>query len=281
MNSSSLSPRSIRPRTLGALSHALQQMHPQGAVDDKGYAASYLDNLLPLVSPADFEADLEAGDGNELATKFRAAHSSSALAVNCFAPFRSRLSDLVLPLGQDFTRLQFERKCPTGLRGGRAPNLDLVLEGATSVVGVESKLTEMLGRHRAAFSDAYRDQITDFRRTQGYFREMLRLREAPDSYARLDAAQLIKHAFGLARCFGDRPVTLLYLYWEPANPECDPIFAAHRREIAEFADRVADATPTFAALSYPELWAFWQHHAPPQWLPGHLEALHQRYGMAI
>jgi hypothetical protein len=48
---------------------------------------------------------------------------------------------------------------------------------------------------------------------------MLRLIDAPDCYAWPDAAQLIKHAFGLAGRFGGRPVTLLYLYWEPANPD--------------------------------------------------------------
>ena len=60
---------------------------------------------------------------------------------------------------------------------------------------------------------------------------MLRLRDRPDQYTWLDAAQVIKHAFGLARSFPDRPVTLLYLFWEPANPTAGPEFVAHRDEI--------------------------------------------------
>ena len=59
---------------------------------------------------------------------------------------------------------------------------------------------------------------------------------------------------GLARTFSDRPVTLLYLFWEPANAEASPVFAAHRAEISEFAARMTGSSPTFEAMSYPELW---------------------------
>ena len=66
------------------------------------------------------------------------------------------------------------------------------------------------------------------------FREMHRLVESPRSYLWLDAAQLVKHAFGLAYTFPDRPVTLIYLFWEPSNPEAYPIFAEHRAEVDRF-----------------------------------------------
>jgi hypothetical protein len=59
---------------------------------------------------------------------------------------------------------------------------------------------------------------------------MLRLIDAPDCYAWPDAAQLIKHAFGLAGTFGGPPATLLYLYWEPANPDVNRP-QVHRRLI--------------------------------------------------
>lgn len=68
-------------------------------------------------------------------------------------------------------------------RGGRAPNLDVLLSGSNGIVAIESKLTEYLGPHRAEFSPAYADQIIDERRDQGYFREMIRLEEDPASYA--------------------------------------------------------------------------------------------------
>lgn len=258
----------------------MARQRPDGLIDDNGYAADFRGNLLPMVLPEDFEADLSAGDGNELQTKFRAAHSSSALAVNCFAPFRRRIGDLAMPGGAAFDQLQFERKCPTGLRGGRSPNLDVLLSGPTGVVGIESKLTEYLVRHRAAFSLAYAEQIRDGRRDHGYFREMIRLLDAPDSYVWLDAAQLIKHAFGLARTFRDRSTTLLYLFWEPQNPDACPEFAAHRAEIAAFAERVADTGPSFVAMSYPELWETWAQTGPV-WLTSHLAELRARYLVAI
>ncbi|NEX48715.1 PGN_0703 family putative restriction endonuclease [Pseudotabrizicola algicola] len=276
----SISQSPARSRALVALRNALIRQRPDGSIDDNGYASDFRGNLLPIVLPEDFEADLSAGDGNELQSKFRAAHSSSALAVNCFAPFRRRIGDLVMSDSAAFDHLQFERKCPTGLRGGRSPNLDVLLSGPTEVVGIESKLTEYLVRHRAAFSPAYAQQIRDDRRDHGYFREMLRLNDAPDSYVWLDAAQLIKHAFGLAHTFRDRPTTLLYLFWEPQNPDECPEFAAHRAEIAAFAERVSGAGPSFVAMSYPELWKTWALTGP-EWLTKHLAELQARYFVTI
>lgn len=281
MKQKTLSGSQTRTRALSALRDGFRQQHPDTSIDAKGYATDFRDTLLPLVLPEDFEAELSAGDGNELQTKFRAVHSSSALGVNCFAPFRSRIADLALPGVGSIDTLAFEQKCPTGLRGGRAPNLDVLLSGPGGVVGIESKLTEYLTPHRAAFSPAYAEQIRDARREQGYFREMLRLMDEPDSYVWLDAAQLIKHAFGLAKTFGDQPVTLLYLFWEPANPSASEVFAAHRQEIAAFAERVAGSTPVFRAMSYPELWSSWQDAEPAHWLAPHIAALRKRYEVTI
>lgn len=270
----------VRRRALFALRDAFVRHRPDIRIDDNGYTGDFRDTLLTKVSPEDFEADLSAGDGNELETKFRAIHSSSGLAVNCFAPFRRQIADLHLQRNDVFDGLQFERKCPTGLKGGRSPNLDVLLFGPAGIVGVESKLSEYLGKHTAQFSPAYAQQIRDGRREGGYFREMLRLMDAPKSYTFLDAAQLIKHAFGLAHTYKDRPVSLLYLFWEPANPEDSPVFAAHRAEIAEFAERVAGSTPRFSAMSYPELWTHLET-AAPEWLQTHLDELKMRYLVKI
>ncbi len=280
MNQPSISKNSARNRALIALREALARQRSDILIDEKGYTSDFRDTLMPMVLTEDFEADLSSGDGNELQTKFRAAHSSSGLGVNSFAPFRRRIADLDLQTGDVFNLLEFERKCPTGLRGGRSPNLDVLLSGPTGVVGVESKLTEYLVRHRASFSPAYAEQVRDARREEGYFREMQRLIKEPDSYVWLDAAQLIKHAFGLTHTFPDQPVKLLYLFWEPANPDSRPEFAAHRREIAAFAERVLGSTPRFVAMSYPELWAIWRKTAP-EWLSAHLDDLQARYLIRI
>ncbi|MFC3613351.1 hypothetical protein ACFORG_06235 [Lutimaribacter marinistellae] len=279
MNQKPLSKRPLKIRAVEALLHAFSRQHPDTAIDAKGYVTDFRDTLLPGVFPEDFEADLSAGDGNELNTKFGAAHSSSGLAVNCFAPFRRQMTDLKIQEHGTFDELQFEQKCSTGLRGGRAPNLDILLSGPNGIVAIESKLTEYLSAHRAKFSPAYGKQIQDTRREQGYFHEMQRLQECPGHYTRLDAAQLIKHAFGLAHNFSNnRPVTLLYLFWEPANPDVSPEFATHRDEIQEFKTRVSGSSPAFEAMSYPELWRFWRENgSTPAWLRQHLDNLQRRY----
>ena len=269
----------VRNRALRSLREAFERHWPATAINGKGYTNSYRDNLLSFVALEDFEDDLRAGVGKELENKFCAAHSSAALAVNCFAPFKPRIADLAMQEGDIFEDLRFEYKCPTGLLG-IPPHLDVMLFGPGVVVGIESKLTEYLTRHSAEFSPSYNMYIRDKRRDQGYFREMLRLMSEPDSYMYLDAAQLIKHAFGLSWMFRRESVTLLYIYWEPLNPESDPVFAQHRREVSEFAKRVEGSTPTFRAMSYDELWSNWRA-SESDWLSEHLDELSARYLVRI
>ena len=227
---------------------------------------------------ADFEADLRQGDGNELAGKFRAAHSSSALAVNVFAPFKSDTRGLCVAGKSGFESLQFERKCPHGLVGRRAPNLDLVATGRDGIIAIESKCLEPLSRHVADFSPAYDAGIRDERRNTGWFRQMARLVSEPRAYTWLDAAQLVKHAFGLAHTFPGQPVTLVYLYWEPSNAADYPMFAQHRAEVARFAAAVDGSRPAFMAMSYPELLQSWSPQGGgPNWLDLHVGRLKTRY----
>ena len=99
----------------------------------------------------------------------------------------------------------------------------------------------------------------------------------------LDAYQLVKHYLGLVREFGERPLTLVYFYWEPANADTEPVFAHHRAEIERFASLVAgDKSCNFVALSYPEHWdELRQLSDKPTWLESHLEALAKRYLVAV
>jgi len=56
------------------------------AVSDKGYVSCLENNLLPSIKlSADVYREFEGGSGNQLKEKFKALHSSSALAVNAFA----------------------------------------------------------------------------------------------------------------------------------------------------------------------------------------------------
>src|SRR6266849_3097759 len=122
-----------------ALARGLLTCRPEVSLSPSGYVEAIEDNLVPGVHRRQFETDLGKGNGNELAQKIRAAHSSSALAVNRFAPFKDAPGDLVLGRMSGFQFVEFERKCPTGLRGGTSPNLDLIAEAATSTVEIESK----------------------------------------------------------------------------------------------------------------------------------------------
>jgi hypothetical protein len=110
---------------------------------------------------------------------------------------------------------------------------------------------------------------------------MMRLTGKPASYAWLDAAQLIKHAFGLARTFHDRRAILLYLFWEPINASSFSIFSEHRQELSDFSGRVAVGFPEFRAMSYRELWKDWESSQQPNWLRAHLQRLRARYEIAI
>ena len=46
------------------------------------------------------------------------------------------------------------------------------------------------------------------------------------------------------RCYLDRQLTLLYLYWEPLNAVDYAVFREHRRETAVFAQRIAGPRPS-------------------------------------
>ena len=101
--------------------------------------------------------------------------------------------------------------------------------------------------------------------------------EDPGIYRWLDAAQLIKHAFGLMRSHPG--ATLLYLYWEPLNADL-ALFEEHRREIRAFADKVGKSPTPFRAMSYNVLWESWDPSASA-WLRTHLEDIRARYAVEI
>ena len=77
--------RPTRERAVSALRDALLSSQPAANVDEAGYVAPWHNNLVPAEKPEYFEADLRQGSGHELESKFRAAHSSSALAVTASA----------------------------------------------------------------------------------------------------------------------------------------------------------------------------------------------------
>lgn len=268
-------------RAVLALSRSFSVFSPAVALSTSGYVGNWTDNLLPGTDPKWFEEELSEGDGRELENKFKAAHSSSALVVNSFARFKTSPNSLSIAGYGGFSDFRFEAKCSAGIRGGRAPNLDLLALGLTNLA-IESKCTEHLRRHIPTFSLAYDLQIRDKpRRDSAWFRLMKELTKAPSTYCYFDAAQMIKHAFGLARCFPKGDVDLLYIFWEPKNAGAFLEFKAHREEVARFANEVRGALPHFVPMSYRELWDEWSRMRSPPWLAEHVAALRARYDVEI
>lgn len=271
----------VLQRAISALGRGLLSGRPDLSLSLSGAVTEWRENVLPGTDTRWFQAELEQGDGRELQGKFRAAHSSSALAVNSFARFKSAVDQLSVGGWSGFDSMRFEAKCSAGILGRRSPNLDVLLVSPTKVVGIESKCTEHLTPHTSNFSPAYNEQITDWRRETAWFRLMEALIDEPRRYRYLDAAQLVKHAFGLGHTFDGQDVTLLYLYWEPRNADAFPALLDHRQEVARFAAEVKGARPSFRAIAYPELWDSWAQRGSPAWLPEHVSALRSRYDIAI
>ncbi len=265
-----------------ALEDRLKLLRPFANIS-KGYVSLPEENLLPGVRLDQFSADLRNGGGNEMDQKFRAAYSSPALVVNCFARFKDEPKHLSLGDISGFGSPVFEQKCAMGLRG-EPPNLDLVCEGDNAIVAIESKCTEYIREKKnASFSSAYSEQIQDERHGGKWFAAMEQVTSGAMNFDRLDVAQLVKHAFGLARCFKGRSCTLLYLFWEPSNAARFSIFPHHREEVAKFAQLVEGGFPRFVALSYPELWSSWASlpNTRTSWLFDHVQNLQDRYSLAL
>lgn len=275
-------------RATGALAGSLRLQIGAGAfmAGRTDYVAERHDNLVPGVEPWMFEAELRRGQGSELVgrgkapPKFHAAHSSAALAVNAFGPWKTAPQSLRLAGVSGFEQMAFEAPCDHGLGRRVPPTLDVLVSGPEGVVAVESKCTEMLRTKRAIFSPQY-ETLVDTLFEPKWLRVYRDLKDKANAYRHLDAAQLVKHYLGLRNTFPGRDVTLLYLFWEPANAAKLPEFRQHRAEVSAFGNLVAGSAIDFAAMSYLELWADWAIQDHPAWLGEHVVHLRARYEVTI
>jgi hypothetical protein len=240
--------------------------------------------FLPGVPVDKVNAALAASGGNEIDSgKLLSAESSAALAVNTFGWFIDRPGDLpqfppLTDIDWPAVRVDVERQMRFPWRGGRHPWLDAVVETPTHLIGVESKRYEPFRDSNSVhLSDAY-DRDVWGEGMQPFTGMRDALRSGTFGFIYLDAAQLVKHAFGLVtqgRCIGKSPV-LLYLYAEPAMRGnigiAEEALARHRSEIDDFAEAVSDAPVRFAACSYREWLAGWSGDAHL-----HAEALRERF----
>lgn len=225
--------------------------------------------FLPGVPEDLVRAALSKAGGNEIGSgKLDSPESSAALAVNAFGWFIERPAELppfctLCDIDWPAIRVDVERQMRFPWSGGRHPWLDAAVETADHLIGVESKRFEPFRDAKTiSLSDAYdRDVWGERMAPFAIMRDRLRSRTV--SYAHLDAAQLVKHAFGLVtegRRRAKAPV-LLYLYAEPTRRGGTAIPAAaivrHRAEIADFAAAVTGAQVRFAACSWRDWLAGW------------------------
>jgi hypothetical protein len=114
------------------------------------------------------------------------------------------------------------------------------------------------------------------------------LREGNTGFSRIDAGQLVKHAFALrtqARRGGTpaKQAILLYLYAEPLRwPDGRPIaleaIERHRAEIDRFARAVAGDEVLFQACAFSELLAGWAAEEDAE-IRAHAAALARRFSV--
>lgn len=204
------------------------------------------------------------GSGNELIgnkPKFASIASSSALAVNTFALWAENnyLQHLKIGNHSDFNELHFEYKYSNGI--GTPPNLDIALFGEFSTLAIECKFLESFSTKKSHFSDSY-FLINDHRKKSLWYSLMTDIGNRTVDFKYLDAAQLIKHFFGICKDLSsENHKTLLYIYWDSKNNKISQseAYKKHLEELNLFSSQVkGDSQLTFEYMSYQELWQQWE-----------------------
>lgn len=223
---------------------------------------------------------LAKADGHEVSSgKLESPQSSAALAVNTFGWFQDRPERLpafpMLGLTSQPTIVEVEYCARFPWSGGKHPWLDAWVETPETITGVESKRFEPFrDRKKVELSNAYDRKVWHDR--MGPFEAMRdSLRSRPEQFESLDAAQLVKHAFGLVtegRRKEKQPY-LIYLFAEPREYAAQR--QSHRQEIARFAAAVNGAEVGFGAISYRDWLASWPDADPE--LVAHRAAIIERF----
>ena len=269
----SASQASLTQRTGFALAEALRHVRAGDPVPPNGQIRAIADLLIDGVPHEELPTSIDR-------SRVRSAHSAAALAINTFLPWQRAPDRLPLAGWTGFDAIQFEVRCPTGLRG-TPPHLDLLAVRGEVAVAVTVRCTEYLSRRKTAVAPSYDRLLAMTPGLDPWRRQLERLRHEPGRHRHLDLGALIKFALALGRTFPERPATLVYLYWEPLNADEFAEFCQHRAEAAESATAVADARVTMDALSFEAMWRQWATLNTPEWLPGHLDRLRARYSVSI
>jgi len=264
------------PSAYAKVKAALARSFP-GDKHRSGYVDWPQDNLVRGVRLEQFERDLRQGDGGELRMKFCAVHSSAALAVNCFAPFKDRPEDLFLLGNRGAVTIQFEKQMPI-VPGRRPSNLDVWIDRGSSIVAIESKFLEYFTPKKPEFAEIYKtmEPVSEPR-----WWSVCKSAWNGDAQ-HLDIAQLVKHYFGLRRFQNadeqSPHLVLLYLFWEPTNWQDFKECRQHHDALDMLAEQVAASSVEFRRMTYLKLWQEWM--AIPE-LNGHAGNLRARYEVCI
>ncbi|MEZ5934307.1 MAG: hypothetical protein R3F54_20680 [Alphaproteobacteria bacterium] len=207
-------------------------------------------------------------------------HSSMALVINSFFPWQKNVDSLPLGGKLGFDAIQFNVRCPTGLRG-TPPHLDLMALRDDHVVGATVRAVEYLKRKKSSISTTYDRTLGETPGMSPWGDHLEAWRAGEVVYAHVDLAALVKYATALGRTFPDRTSTLIYLYWEPLDAASYDEFRDHRRELASLAAAVEGARVEVVAESFDALWQRWLDQGGPDWLAAHVERLRSRYAVSL
>ena len=226
--------------------------------------------FLPGVPTHHVLRRLAIAGGKEVESgKFSSLESSAALAVNSFGWFVERPNKFPALPGLDgldsveMVDVEFTARFPWP--GGRHPWLDAVVQTQSKLIGIESKRFEPFRDQKTvSLSSAY-DRAVWGDNMRRYEKIRDQLRSGTVSFIHLDAAQLVKHAFGLVTEANrrSRVAALFYIFAEPASRGGRAIssddIAKHRREITEFARAVNGDDVAFHFSSYRDWISTWPH----------------------
>lgn len=213
-------------------------------------------------------------------TRLRSPDSATALAINTFLPWQRAKHHLPLVGFVGFDAIQFEVRCPTGLRG-TPPHLHLLALREQVAVAVAARCSEYLSRRKSPVAPSYDRLLATTPGLAPWQEQLERLRAAPRGWRYVDLGALVKYALALGRTFPDRRATLLYLFWEPLDADRFDEFRRHRDELDRLVQALQDARIGLAAQSFEALWRDWARLPSPTWLAGHVVRLRARYNVAL
>ncbi len=264
---------SLVQRIGSALAEALRVDLPEPPALADGRVRRASDLLIPGVESAALPNSLDRA-------RLNAPHSATALTLNSFLPWGHHTQLLPIAGITGFDAIQFDVRCPTGLRG-TPPHLDLLALRDDRAVAVTVRCIEYLSRRKSVVAPTYDRFLATTPGMQPWLEQLRAWRGREVSYRHVDLGAMVKYALAVGRTFPERRATLLYLYWEPTNAGEFGEFRSHQQELAELAEAISGARVDFAAQSFAELWQDWESRQRPLWLQGHVARLRARYAVAL